>query len=103
MDQITETVTDNVPDLALSVTESDAPEPSARVEAQFINLSRIPGMHDEVEIPRSWLTIRRFLIRQEYLQFDDFIKSGEARRITHFLLLGQLGIGASVLSGNVIF
>ncbi|KAK7680283.1 hypothetical protein QCA50_016523 [Cerrena zonata] len=91
--QIIDTVEVDIPDLASSVTVSDDPTSSTSVKARFIKLDHVPGLNYNI---KSWPSMPRFLIREEYVELEHFVESGKRLGLVDTLLLGQPGIGKSM-------
>ncbi|KAK7685116.1 hypothetical protein QCA50_011956 [Cerrena zonata] len=92
-DQIIDTVEVDIPDLASSVTVSDDPTSSTSVKARFIKLDHVPGLNYNI---KSWPSMPRFLIREEYVELEHFVELGKRLGLVDTLLLGQPGIGKSM-------
>lgn len=98
-DQIIDTVEVDIPDLASSVTVSDDPTSSTSVKARFIKLDHVPGLNYNI---KSWPSMPRFLIREEYVELEHFVESGKRLGLVDTLLLGQPGIGVYIMCDSTL-
>ena len=101
-----ETVDVSIPPQEWSLADVDE-----KIQVQFLNISRIPGLANSQFLQNNWRCQNRFLIRDEYRGLESFLEDGAkeylavgprgqlssskhlVRRYTDTLVLGQPGIG----------